>query len=111
MSKAEMVLKVVMDVSKPEDLVLNYARLLPKSDANELQKILEMKSLKRADIAQIVQLYRTKIDGVAPQPAASATASATSAMPSAFSAVISLAADGISDSSMRRLEKLVKKKL
>ncbi|KAH7731207.1 Vps53-likeN-terminal family protein [Aphelenchoides avenae] len=41
MTKAEMILKIVMhDVSKPEDFVTHYARMLPDSDSTELQKIL-----------------------------------------------------------------------
>uniref|UniRef100_A0AC35ETN6 Vacuolar protein sorting-associated protein 53 homolog n=1 Tax=Panagrolaimus sp. PS1159 TaxID=55785 RepID=A0AC35ETN6_9BILA len=105
MTKAEMVLKVVMtDVTKPDEFVINYSRMLPESDSSELQKILEMRSMRRSEQQQIIAIYRHKIEGIEPAPA-------TSSMPSAFSAVVSLAADGIADSSMRRLEKLVKKKL
>uniref|UniRef100_A0A914DRA7 Vacuolar protein sorting-associated protein 53 homolog n=1 Tax=Acrobeloides nanus TaxID=290746 RepID=A0A914DRA7_9BILA len=105
MSKAEAILKIVMtEISKPEDFIVHYARMLPESDSNELQKILEMRNMRRSEQQQLIQLFRTRIEG------ASATTNA-SAMPSAFSAVVSLATDGIGDSSMRRLEKLVKKKL
>ncbi|KAI6201286.1 Vacuolar protein sorting-associated protein 53-like protein [Aphelenchoides besseyi] len=105
MTKAEMVLKVVMaDVSKPDDFILNYARMLPKSDYNELQKILEMRAMKRADIQNIIHLYRTKIEGHVLLPPNQAT---SSSIPYSFSTVV----DGIADNSMRRLEKLVKKKL
>lgn len=107
MTKAEMVLKVVMsDASKPDDFVLNYARMMPKSDANELQKILEMRSMKRSELSALVQLYRTRIEGFV--PSTSSAGSAVS-MPAALSAFASLASDNFTDSSMRRLEKLVKK--
>jgi hypothetical protein len=93
------------DVSKPEDFVTHYARMLPDSDSTELQKILEMRNMRRTEQTQIVQIYRTRIEGVAPT-----TTTASSAMPSAFSAMTD-ALTPFSDSSMRRLEKLVKKKL
>ena len=44
MTKAEMVLKVVMSPHEPPvGFVDNYIRLLPDSDISEFQKILEMK--------------------------------------------------------------------
>lgn len=105
MTKAEMILKVVMaDATKFDEFVSNYARMLPESDSSELQKILEMRHMKRSDQQQIISIYRQKIEGITPTTTASN-------MPYAFSSVISLATDGIGDSSMRRLEKLVKKKL
>lgn len=80
--------------------------MLPKSDSNELQKILEMRALKRSEINNLVQLYRTKIEGITEtRPTTSG-----SSMPSAFSAIASLAGDSLSESSMSRLEKLVKRK-
>jgi len=107
MTKAEMVLKVVMtDATKAEEFVNNYARMLPESDSSELQKILEMRSMRRSEQQQIIAIYRQKVEGIEPS-----NATMSSGMPSAFSAVVSLAADGIGDTSMRRLEKLVKKKL
>uniref|UniRef100_A0A7E4W585 Vacuolar protein sorting-associated protein 53 homolog n=1 Tax=Panagrellus redivivus TaxID=6233 RepID=A0A7E4W585_PANRE len=106
MTKAEMVLKVVMsDLSKPEDFVQNYARLVPESDSAELQKILEMRNTRRSEQQQVLAIYRKEIEGIDPPP------TTASNMPSALSAVMSIATDGIGDSSMRRLEKLVKKKL
>lgn len=110
MTKAEMVLKASMslDTTRPENFIVDYARMLPQSNSNELQKILEMRgALKRSEITNLVQLYRTKIEGIA-EPK---TTNATSSMPSAFSAIASLASDSLSESSMSRLEKLVKRKL
>ena len=46
MTKAEMVLKVVMSPHEPNvGFIDNYIRLLPDSDINEFQKTLEMKVL------------------------------------------------------------------
>lgn len=109
---------VITDISKPDDFISHYAKMLPDSDSNELQKILEMRSMKRSEQSQIIQLYRQNFEAAGLTNIAttnsmpSATAFSTSGIPSSFSAVVSsLAADaGISDSSMRRLEKLVKKK-
>jgi hypothetical protein len=79
--------------------------MLPKSDSNELQKVLEMRALKRSDINNLVQLYRTKIEGITETKPAT-----TGSSMSAFSAIASLAGDSLSESSMSRLEKLVKRK-
>ncbi|KAI1717145.1 vacuolar protein sorting-associated protein 53 like protein [Ditylenchus destructor] len=118
MTKAEMILKVVMsDVTNPEEFIAQYQKMLPDSDSNELQKVLEMRSMKRSDQTQLIQLYRVKVEGLSPSQSntLAPTTTAASAMPSAFSAVVSVADGMLSDSgglntSMRRLEKLVKKK-
>uniref|UniRef100_A0A915DXZ3 Vacuolar protein sorting-associated protein 53 homolog n=1 Tax=Ditylenchus dipsaci TaxID=166011 RepID=A0A915DXZ3_9BILA len=112
MTKAEMILKVVMtDVSNPEEFITVYSRMLPDSDSAELQKVLEMRSMKRSEQTQLIQLYRVRVEGLPMSQQSSSTAPPSSAMPSTLSAVVSLATDGITvDSSMRRLEKLVKKK-
>jgi vacuolar protein sorting-associated protein 53 len=52
------------DVSKAEDFVTQYMRILPDSDSAELQRILEMRSVRKAEQQQIVQLYRTKMEGL-----------------------------------------------
>uniref|UniRef100_F1KX74 Vacuolar protein sorting-associated protein 53 homolog n=4 Tax=Ascaris TaxID=6251 RepID=F1KX74_ASCSU len=104
MTKAEMILKMVMsETDSAEDFVTAYARLLPESDSSELQKVLEMKAIRRQEQTAIIQLYRTRIEGQSPN---AATANPASAQSSAFSAL-----ESIGDSSMRRLEQLVKKKL
>ncbi|VDM25533.1 unnamed protein product, partial [Toxocara canis] len=104
MTKAEMILKMVMsETESAEEFVMAYARLLPESDSSELQKVLEMKAVRRQEQTTIIQLYRTRVQGLAPTAAGVNPASAQS---SAFSAL-----ESIGDSSMRRLEQLVKKKL
>jgi hypothetical protein len=51
------------DMSKPEAYVTNFARILPDSDVNELQRILEMRgTLRKVEQQQILQLYRTKVE-------------------------------------------------
>uniref|UniRef100_A0A158R4X4 Vacuolar protein sorting-associated protein 53 homolog n=1 Tax=Syphacia muris TaxID=451379 RepID=A0A158R4X4_9BILA len=100
MTKAEMILKVVMsEVVSHEEFVSTYARMLPESDSSELQKVLEMKAIRRQEQASIIQLYRTKFEGQTPN------ATGASQIPTLSTL------ESIGDSSMRRLEQLVKKKL
>ncbi len=88
------------DVESAETFLANYARLLPESDSAELQKILEMKGVRRGEQAPLLQLYRSRVEGSQQMPA------------SAITSVMSLVtSDGLADSSIKRLEKLVKKKL
>ncbi|CAI4232374.1 unnamed protein product [Auanema sp. JU1783] len=108
LTKAEMILKVVMsNCDSAESFVEHYATLLSDSNPTELQKVLEMRGLKRAEQASIIHIYRQKFGGSEPIPSQShLTAS------QALTAVVSLAADGLSESnSMKRLEKLVKRNL
>ncbi|KAK0416221.1 hypothetical protein QR680_012354 [Steinernema hermaphroditum] len=109
-TKVEMILKIVMsDIKSPEDFIGKYVQMLPDSDSSELQKILEVRGLRRSEQTPIIQLYRVQVEGA--ESTLTSTASVPSSMQATFSQVVSLAADGIGDSSMRRLEKLVKKKL
>ncbi|VDK25259.1 unnamed protein product [Anisakis simplex] len=67
MTKAEMILKMVMsETNSAEDFVSAYSRLLPESDSSELQKVLEMKAIRRQEQTSIIQLYRTQIEGHSP---------------------------------------------
>lgn len=60
MTRAEMILKVVMDASEMSPkFVAHYTRLLPDSDMVEFQKILDMKGVRRSDQQQLTDLYRT----------------------------------------------------
>ena len=62
MTRAEMILKVVMDASDTNmKYVTHYMRLLPDSDQGEFQKILDMKGVRRADQQQLVDLYRAQV--------------------------------------------------
>ncbi|CAB3401364.1 unnamed protein product [Caenorhabditis bovis] len=127
LTKAEMILKVVMcSLETVDDFVEQYCKLLPMSDVTELQKVLEMKGVKRQDHAAILNAYRQKI-GV-DSSAEIATTSLTSrlvggALPAvgsatsvseAFNAVVSMAADGLSDQTvtssidkLKRFERLM----
>lgn len=42
-----------------------YVRLLPDSDSSELQKVLEMKALRRQEQTSIIQLYKSRAEGQA----------------------------------------------
>ncbi|TKR77009.1 hypothetical protein L596_018061 [Steinernema carpocapsae] len=107
-TKVEMILKIVMaDIRSPEDFVGKYVQMLPDSDSAELQKILEVRGLRRSDQTPIIQLYRVQIEGA--ETVLTSTASVSS-MQATFKQVASMAAP-IGDSSMRKLEKLVGKKL
>ncbi|VDN36822.1 unnamed protein product [Gongylonema pulchrum] len=90
------------EAESAEEFVMAYSRLLPDSDSSELQKVLEMKALRRQEQASIIQLYKTRIEG----QSAAVDSAAVGAQSSAFSAL-----ESIGDSSMRRLEQLVKKKI
>ena len=61
MTRAEMILKVVMDASDTNVKYVNqYLRLLPDSDAAEFQKILDMKGIRRSDQQQLIDLFKTQ---------------------------------------------------
>ncbi|KAL3095313.1 hypothetical protein niasHS_007412 [Heterodera schachtii] len=104
MTKAEMLLKAVMaDKSNQEEFIAHFIRILPDSDAAELQRILEMRPIRRNEQNQIIQLYKTKVESANPTPiGASSVSHPTQSVPSSLMA-------SIGDSSMRRLERLVKK--
>ena len=60
MTRAEMILKVVMDASETnQKFVEHYTRLLPDSDVVEFQKILDMKGVRRSDQQQLIDVYRS----------------------------------------------------
>ncbi|XP_065335075.1 vacuolar protein sorting-associated protein 53 homolog [Cloeon dipterum] len=59
MTRAEMILKVVMSPSDPPAaFVEQYVKLLPQSDTSEFQKVLDMKGLRRQDQAAMLELFR-----------------------------------------------------
>ncbi|CAJ0942568.1 unnamed protein product, partial [Mesorhabditis belari] len=104
LTKAEMILKIVMhDISIPEQFVATYCSLLPQSDLNELQKVLEMKGVRRADQSSIVAAYRSHL-GIDDGQLSTQPRTATEILTSVVSD-----AGGLADTSMRRLERLVKK--
>uniref|UniRef100_A0A1B6BWF3 Vacuolar protein sorting-associated protein 53 homolog n=1 Tax=Clastoptera arizonana TaxID=38151 RepID=A0A1B6BWF3_9HEMI len=59
MTHGEMILKVVMAPTEPaESFVDKFLKLLPESDIQEFQKILEMKGLKAAERNHLMSLFR-----------------------------------------------------
>lgn len=59
MAKAEMIIKVVMQPIYPSTLYIEqYLKLLPESSVVEFHKILEMKSVKKIEQQQLVELYK-----------------------------------------------------
>ena len=50
------------DTSDSNEFVTHYMQILPDSDVNELQRILEMKSMRKADQQQLIQLYKAKLE-------------------------------------------------
>eukprot|EP00080_Pristionchus_pacificus_P005924 PDM65944.1 vps-53 [Pristionchus pacificus] len=114
LGKAEMMLKIVMSpINSPDEFVENYVKLMPESDVAELQKVLDMRGLKRAEQTQLVTTYRSKTGQSLPPSTSEGLTTASSLQTNAMSQLGSVAAVGldIADTSMRRLEKLVKKKL
>lgn len=113
-----------------EDFVEQYAKLLPVSDAAEMQKVLEMKGIKRQEHSAILHAYRLKtgVTGNEPLPQSNSltsriggalpTVGSAASVSEAFSAVVSMAADGLSDQAvtssidkLKRFERLVKRQL
>jgi hypothetical protein len=62
MTKAEMIVKVVMANINPHALFIEqYLKLLPDNTMAEFHKVLDMKGIKRADQAMLVELYKKMI--------------------------------------------------
>lgn len=62
MTKAEMILKVVMAPHEnAESFVDNYMKLLPESDITEFQKVLDMKGLKRSEQNAMTDIFRSHL--------------------------------------------------
>lgn len=65
MTKAEMILKVVMAPHEnAESFVDNYMKLLPESDITEFQKVLDMKGLKRSEQNVMTDIFRSHLPTV-----------------------------------------------
>lgn len=61
MSKAELILKVVLSPLDPADaFVANLLRLLPETDLAEFQRILEMKNVRRHDQPALIERFKSK---------------------------------------------------
>nr|XP_006823123.1 PREDICTED: vacuolar protein sorting-associated protein 53 homolog [Saccoglossus kowalevskii] len=62
MTKAEMILKVVMSPHDPPQLFVdNYIKLIADSDTTSFQKLLEMKALKRSDQSVMLDIFRQRL--------------------------------------------------
>lgn len=60
MTKAEMILKVVMTPIDPQkNFVEQYKKLLPECQLPEFHKILEMKSIKRQEQAALAEIFKS----------------------------------------------------
>ncbi|KAL4223807.1 Vacuolar protein sorting-associated protein 53 [Mactra antiquata] len=104
MTKAEMILKVMMSPHEPAMAFIdNYIRLLNDSDLGEFQKILEMKGIKRSEISSLVEMYRARI------PVSMAIGRQSSLEMAGHAGIPSTPEP--ESSRIRKLEKLIKKRL
>jgi len=96
MTRAEMILKVVMSPADPLDgFVEQYIRLVQDPDLAELGKLLEMKGLRRGDQTAYLERFRETFD----------EGNSVGEVPG------SPAQGGSEQSRIRKLEKLIKKRL
>lgn len=59
MTKAEMIIKVVMQpTTPPQTFIEHYLKLLPDTSPIEFNKIMDMKGLKRSDSTYLIELYK-----------------------------------------------------
>lgn len=104
MTKAEMILKVMMSPHEPPvGFVDNYIRLLADSDISEFQKILEMKGLKKSEVSSFLELYRARI------PVSMAIGRQGDSAATGTKIVTSIPEQ--ESSRIKKLEKLIKKRL
>lgn len=91
MTKAEMILKVVMTPVDPaKAFVEQYMKLLPECQLTEFHKILDMKNVKRQEQSVLVELFRVLKPNVDRELEES---------------------QEVESGSIRKLEKMIKKKL
>ncbi len=106
MTRAEMILKVVMDASDTNaKYVAHYTRLLPDSDPSEFQKILDMKGVRRSDQQLLVDLFRAQQTGQGDREDSSASSTVATNNTQG-----TLSPDHES-SRIKKLEKLIKRRL
>ncbi|KAM7333838.1 hypothetical protein ACRRTK_007158 [Alexandromys fortis] len=100
MTRAEMILKVVMAPHEPLVVFVdNYIKLLTDCNTETFQKILDMKGLKRSEQSGMLELFRQRL----PAPPSGAENSSTLSL---------MAPTPEQESSrIRKLEKLIKKRL
>uniref|UniRef100_A0A8C8EEG2 Vacuolar protein sorting-associated protein 53 homolog n=1 Tax=Otus sunia TaxID=257818 RepID=A0A8C8EEG2_9STRI len=100
MTRAEMILKVVMAPHEPPVVFVdNYIKLLSDCSTDTFQKILDMKGLKRSEQSSMLDLFRQRL----PAPPSGAE--------NAGSLSLSAPTPEQESSRIRKLEKLIKKRL
>uniref|UniRef100_A0A3Q2QY40 Vacuolar protein sorting-associated protein 53 homolog n=1 Tax=Fundulus heteroclitus TaxID=8078 RepID=A0A3Q2QY40_FUNHE len=100
MTRAEMILKVVMAPHEPPVVFVdNYIKLLADGNPETFQKILDMKGLKRSEQSSMLELFRQRL----PTPPSGAD--------SGPSLSFSAPTPEQESSRIRKLEKLIKKRL
>ncbi|KAG8451759.1 hypothetical protein GDO86_003814 [Hymenochirus boettgeri] len=99
MTRAEMILKVVMAPHEPSIVFVdNYIKLLADCNTETFQKILEMKGLKRSEQSSMLDLFRQRLPA---PPSGGDNSSTTLPAPTPEQ----------ESSRIRKLEKLIKKRL
>uniref|UniRef100_A0A8C5H9S9 Vacuolar protein sorting-associated protein 53 homolog n=1 Tax=Gouania willdenowi TaxID=441366 RepID=A0A8C5H9S9_GOUWI len=99
MTRAEMILKVVMAPHEPPVVFVdNYIKLLADGNPETFQKILDMKGLKRSEQSSMLELFRQRL----PTPPSGADGPSLS---------FSTPTPEQESSRIRKLEKLIKKRL
>ncbi|NWH94297.1 VPS53 protein, partial [Aegithalos caudatus] len=100
MTRAEMILKVVMAPHEPPVVFVdNYIKLLSDCSTDTFQKILDMKGLKRSEQSSMLDLFRLRLP--APPPGGDSAGSLSLSAPTPEQ----------ESSRIRKLEKLIKKRL
>lgn len=100
MTRAEMILKVVMAPHEPLVVFVdNYIKLLTDCNTETFQKILDMKGLKRSEQSSMLELFRQRLPTPPSGPESSSSLSLLTPTPEQES------------SRIRKLEKLIKKRL
>uniref|UniRef100_A0A4X1U2R3 Vacuolar protein sorting-associated protein 53 homolog n=1 Tax=Sus scrofa TaxID=9823 RepID=A0A4X1U2R3_PIG len=100
MTRAEMILKVVMAPHEPLVVFVdNYIKLLTDCNTETFQKILDMKGLKRSEQSSTLELFRQRLPTPPSGPEGSSSLSLLAPTPEQES------------SRIRKLEKLIKKRL
>ncbi|XP_073735415.1 vacuolar protein sorting-associated protein 53 homolog isoform X3 [Callorhinus ursinus] len=100
MTRAEMILKVVMAPHEPLVVFVdNYIKLLTDCNTETFQKILDMKGLKRSEQSSMLELLRQRLPAPPSGPEGSSSLSLLAPTPEQES------------SRIRKLEKLIKKRL
>ncbi|XP_067306734.1 vacuolar protein sorting-associated protein 53 homolog isoform X2 [Pseudorasbora parva] len=100
MTRAEMILKVVMAPHEPSVVFVdNYIKLLADSNPETFQKILDMKGLKRSEQSTMLELFRQRLPTPPSGPDGGPSLSFSAPTPEQES------------SRIRKLEKLIKKRI